>query len=218
MNSTVSSGPENNSGSTGAEHPCLVMIQHRIPLFRESLGRLLQAQPGISVVIEVATSKALIERIAVDAADIAFVEVPITAIDRIELERLSEGPLRLVAVGPTSYRQHLSSSWLGPVRPTASFLHFARTAGLWAVATAPAGLPPEVTPGARGNLTDREMRILALLSNGYTTLQVASRMEVSPRSIKSAREKIRAKLEAQSTPQALAAGIRQGLLHPVGGS
>ena len=194
-----------------------VMIQDRPSLFRAALVRLLGAEPGVSVDAVVATGAELLE-LAVDAPpDVIFVEIPTGPSDVIALlKRLSDlgSAIRLVGIGRPSERQHLGALCQGPLPPTAPFADLLRAAGIAESAPNLQERPPELDSGVTGPLSGRELRILSLLSAGQTTAQIAERLLLSHRSIRSSRERLLAKLDAQSAAQAVAAGIRHGFAQP----
>jgi DNA-binding NarL/FixJ family response regulator len=75
-----------------------------------------------------------------------------------------------------------------------------------------------VVPGAgtlrrAGSLmTDRELRILHLISSGYTLGQVATALQITPRTVENYKRRIFAKLDTHSQAHAAAYAVRLGLL------
>jgi DNA-binding NarL/FixJ family response regulator len=51
------------------------------------------------------------------------------------------------------------------------------------------------------SLTDREWRIFAMIGQGLTTQQIASELDMSPRTVESHRKKIKLKLKVQNATQ-----------------
>ena len=68
------------------------------------------------------------------------------------------------------------------------------------------------TRGERGVLTAQQLKVLALLSLGLTTADVASRLGLSERGVAKSKSAIYAKLGAQSQAQAVANALAAGLL------
>ena len=62
------------------------------------------------------------------------------------------------------------------------------------------------------NLTTRELQVLALISGGLTSPQIAERMGISAKTVESKRQALFAKLGVQNQSAAVAAAIRRGLL------
>jgi DNA-binding NarL/FixJ family response regulator len=73
------------------------------------------------------------------------------------------------------------------------------------------------TSSERGPLTDQQLKVLALLSLGLTTAEVAGRLSLSERGVAKSKTAIYAKLGAQSQAQAVANALAAGLLGPAGG-
>ena len=61
-------------------------------------------------------------------------------------------------------------------------------------------------------LTDREMEVLALIGEAMTTIQIASRLSMSPRTVESHIKKLYRKLDVKSRVQAVARADELGLL------
>jgi len=66
-------------------------------------------------------------------------------------------------------------------------------------------------PGAEV-LTKREMQVLALISGGLTTQQIAERLGISAKTVESRRQGLFAKLGVQSQSHAVSVAIRAGFL------
>jgi len=66
-------------------------------------------------------------------------------------------------------------------------------------------------PGAEV-LTKREMQVLALISGGLTTQQIAERLGISAKTVESRRQALFAKLGVQSQSHAVSVAIRAGFL------
>jgi DNA-binding CsgD family transcriptional regulator len=71
---------------------------------------------------------------------------------------------------------------------------------------------------AQGPLTGQQLRILALLSLGFTVTEVASRLGLSERGVTKSKVAIFAKLGVQSQAQAVAKALATGLLGPASAS
>jgi two-component system, NarL family, response regulator DevR len=65
---------------------------------------------------------------------------------------------------------------------------------------------------ARAELTERELEVLALLAEGLTNAEIASRLVVSVHTVRNHVANLSAKLGAHSKLEALSVAIRQGLL------
>jgi DNA-binding CsgD family transcriptional regulator len=69
------------------------------------------------------------------------------------------------------------------------------------------------------NLTARELRVLELIADGYEQVEIAQSLTVtdgsfvSPESAKSIERRVVTKLRARSMANAVAVGLRLGLIH-----
>jgi DNA-binding NarL/FixJ family response regulator len=61
-------------------------------------------------------------------------------------------------------------------------------------------------------MTDREVRILHLISSGYTLEQVAAALQITPRTVENYKRRIFAKLDTHSQAHAASQAVRLGLL------
>ncbi|HEU5156575.1 MAG TPA: LuxR family transcriptional regulator [Streptosporangiaceae bacterium] len=76
------------------------------------------------------------------------------------------------------------------------------------------GFAPEAGTLRRAGslMTDRELRILHLISSGYTLGQVATALQITPRTVENYKRRIFAKLDTHSQAHAAACAVRLGLL------
>jgi DNA-binding CsgD family transcriptional regulator len=63
-----------------------------------------------------------------------------------------------------------------------------------------------------GDLTRREHQVLALISGGLTTRQIAKRLEISVKTVESRRQSLFVKLGVQSQSHAVSVAMRAGIL------
>ena len=61
-------------------------------------------------------------------------------------------------------------------------------------------------------LTAHELRVLQLMSDGYTAQQIADILQVGLETSKSATKAVRRKLGARNTPHAIAMAMREGII------
>jgi DNA-binding NarL/FixJ family response regulator len=74
---------------------------------------------------------------------------------------------------------------------------------------------PDDAPGSArtfGGLTQRELRVLRLLADGYTTSEIAAELAYSERTIKNAIQALTARLQLRNRSHAVAYAVRQGLI------
>lgn len=72
----------------------------------------------------------------------------------------------------------------------------------------------EESPGSRtfGGLTQRELRVLALLADGCTTSEIARELAYSERTVKNAIQALTSRLHLRNRSHAVAYAVRQGLI------
>lgn len=110
-----------------------------------------------------------------------------------------------------SFEVVATAASLGDVGPAADVVLVARTAGATRTSA------PDVR-GARGDgvvdaaLTNREREILALLADGLGNKQIAARLGISANTVKTHLELLFEKLGVSSRAEAVAAGVKGGLL------
>ena len=75
-------------------------------------------------------------------------------------------------------------------------------------------IPPrtDLADEACGSLSQRELQVLALISGGLTTTQIAKRIGISPKTVENRRQSLFAKLGVQNQSHAIAVAIRTGVL------
>jgi DNA-binding CsgD family transcriptional regulator len=72
--------------------------------------------------------------------------------------------------------------------------------------------PGGVSPRRADTLTRREFQVLALISAGMTTAQIADRLGISAKTVEGKRQTLYSKLGVQSQSSAVSVAIRTGLL------
>lgn len=82
--------------------------------------------------------------------------------------------------------------------------------------SAPGGVSEVTAPpnGRRRELTGRELEVLRLIASGMTTLDVASRLSISPRTVDGHQRRLFTKLGVQSRGHAVMEALRRGALTP----
>jgi two-component system response regulator DegU len=194
-----------------------VVVQDRSTFFREALACILAAEPGLHVATQVEGADQLLDATRTTTPDVVFLEVQSTPWEVAalleDLARLSVPP-RLVGVGRPAERRGLHRLDGRLLARTAPAEEFVRAAGVEPCVDAAHQTPLDFSQIAEQGFTERELRILSLLGAGWTTVQISERLKLSPRSIRGIRERVLAKLGAQSSAQAVAEAIRRGLLGP----
>jgi DNA-binding NarL/FixJ family response regulator len=193
-----------------------IVIQDRSRLYRESLQLVLPsmiAVQGVGVVPDIESLLRACSPGGIDAVVLEMVDVPWNVVELIlELRRLLVQP---VLVGTYSPHQH-------PLRPVNGVALVCRTSSCRAVARALDGSSAEeVTVSTKGvnhsgnashTLTRREFQVLALISGGSTTAQIATRLGLSVKTVENRMQSLYGKLNVQNRSSAIAVAMGSGLL------
>jgi len=191
-------------------------------MYRESL-RVLFESNSLAVAEAMASADGLegacraqsVDAVVFEAAGVAE-GVP----DLVERLRACDATTRLVATYPSELRGVTLEGALNVHRSAPGAYFLAAVAGDAGPPTGedqgegPVGGREGVTlwdPGAEV-LTRREMQVLALISGGLTTQQIAERLGISAKTVESRRQALFAKLGVQSQSHAVSVAIRAGFL------
>ena len=82
-------------------------------------------------------------------------------------------------------------------------------------ATGVRGIPRGPRPSTKENpagLTNRQIEVLALMADGSSNAEIADRLFISPKTVDHHVSAILAKLEARTRAEAVAIGVKRGLL------
>jgi DNA-binding CsgD family transcriptional regulator len=163
-------------------------VQDRRRLVREVLATLLAAEPAVCSVTCVATLDELsgaVTRGELDVVVLSAPDDPPEAWSRASL-RLH----RLTDATPATYIVAAVCGYLDPVRPAAR--------------------GSRNTVKGSGILTQRETEILSGVAEGMSSLQVATSLGISPRTVENHKQRIFAKLGVQSQAHAVAVALASG--------
>jgi len=67
-------------------------------------------------------------------------------------------------------------------------------------------------PKKRPSITERQRQVLVLLAMGATDYEIARRLDISARTVQFHVDRIKARLEARSRPEAVTRAHEQGIL------
>jgi DNA-binding NarL/FixJ family response regulator len=228
--------PRNLAVGAGAAAPrtapirVAVLAAHRA--VRDSLARVLAEDPAIAVAASVAgpDELALVGRVHVVVAEPDAAGVPEVVLQRLHaaargaslvvLASAVDGELIrcAVALGMTgllvedSTGDELVESVRDAVHSSVGTLSGRRT-------PVPAderlqAAPVRVANGAAGGLTPRERDVLTALGSSRSSLEAASRLAISPHTLKTHVKRIMGKLGAHTRAEALATALRLGAVSP----
>ncbi len=210
--------------------PLTVLITDDHTLVRQGIRALLAAQPDIEVVGEAATGEAAVELARQHAPDVVLVDVLMPGMGGIETAR------RLKETSPRTQVLILTSSHeeehIVPALRAGALSYLLKDASaeelVQAVRRAAAGeatLHPRVAsqvvrllrepsrerPPAHADLSEREREVLLLIADGASNADIAERLAVSEKTVKSHVSNILGKLHLDDRTQAAVFAWREGL-------
>ena len=193
-----------------------IIVQDRSRLFGESLGQLMESAHAVRSVC-VASPAELVESLGRQHAVIAVVleasGTPWDVEDLVARVRSAMPSVRIVGTYPNGPARHRQIHDVTLVSRGASSHAFGA-----AVLGQPIGSsqdiqgPYEVAPRHAEALTRREFQVLALISSGLTTAQIADRLGISAKTVEGKRQTLYSKLGVQNQSAAVAVAIKAGLL------
>lgn len=214
----------------GGRRPVRVLIADDHTLLRQSLVKLVDAEPGFEVVADVDRGDAVASVVARSNPDIVLLDISMPNVDGIEvateLRRTSPDSRILFLTAhddDATVRRAVGIGADGYVAKTAStgeLLQALRTVAAGGSFLSPS-IARRVMEMASGReheqaraLTEREMEILRLISTGMRPADVAERLFLSVKTVKNHLTSIYSKLGVQTAAQAVAEAYRLRLVSP----
>ena len=193
-----------------------VVIQDRSRLYRESLQLLLPSVSSLEVVQVVADGDGLAEACRSALPDAVLFEATAVPWSPVELaqriRRTDDEPVLVGTYPPDHRRSQLVERVSCVPRSASSDVMVNALQGGSAGVDAESTLPSNRATAVSDSLTQREFQILALISGGFTTAQMADRLGISAKTIESRRQTLFSKLGVQNQSHAIAVAMRSGLL------
>lgn len=198
-------------------------------LFRRGLVGLLKDMLEFEVVGEAGDGQEALELIQEVRPDVALIDVNMPRMDGLQTVRAIRGlkiPVRVLMLTISQSGDDL----LGAIQAGADGYLLKNTEpedlrrGIQHVARGDGVLSPEVTgavlkaashkgtPEIANMLSERELEVLGCLSEGQTTLQIASRLYISENTVKTHIRHILEKLEAANRTEAVSKAMQMGLI------
>ena len=211
--------------------PVRVVLADDHTLVRAGVRRILESQPGFTVVAEVADGDAALATLAERPADVLVLDLSMPGRDGFEVLRHArqvrpdlrvlvlsmhagaEYVQRAVREGADGYLLKDSAvqdlvAGIRSVMEGRAFYSPAVQAQLARLARERPGL------GSLESLTDREREVLRLVARGLTTKEIAGTLEISMRTVDTHRANLMRKLDLKSVALLTQFAIREGLVDP----
>jgi DNA-binding NarL/FixJ family response regulator len=202
-------------------------------LVHDGLRKILEAQPGISVVAEAHDSLTAIEMCVQHQPDIAILELVLpglpgpSAISRIRNEAKGTRCIALSSQESRGYVQQAlragASGYVVKSAPATELIEAINAVkmGRFYVSPAVAGhlveaasFTGERTTAGLDMLTAREREVLQLIAEGLTSKEIATRLGVSTKTANTHRASLMEKLDIHKAPSLVRFAIREGLVAP----
>jgi NarL family two-component system response regulator LiaR len=211
--------------------PITVLLVDDHEMVRRGVRAFLETQPGISVVAEAGSGEEAVRLAAEHAPDVALMDLIMPGMDGVEAtRRLTSQSPRTSVVMLTSYHD---DEHVFPAIRAGALSYVLKEIGpaelADAVRKAAAGeamLHPRVAarvvrelhgarrdePNAFRELSDRELEVLKLIADGLNNAEIAGRLYVSEKTVKSHVSNILGKLHLADRTQAAVYAWRQGVV------
>jgi DNA-binding NarL/FixJ family response regulator len=207
-----------------------VLLADDHTLVRAGVRRILEAQPGVEVVGEVADGAAALAALARTAVDVLVLDLTMPGLDGFAVLRRARTLAPALKVLVLS--MHADPEFVArAVREGAdgyllkdSAVHDL-VAGIQAVREGRAYHSPQIqrqltdllrggapAPNAITTLTEREREVLKRIAEGQSTKEIASLLDISTRTVETHRANLMRKLEVRSVAQLVRLAIREGLV------
>lgn len=213
--------------------PITVLLVDDHPMVRQGVSGFLATQPGISVIAEAASASQAVTAAAEHAPDVALVDLVLPGTSGVDLIRQLTGVSpRTRVVVLTSYDD---DKYLFPALRAGALSYLLKDVGpgdlAAAVRKAAAGdavLHPQVAARAMAELhgrqagdprpfrelSPRELEVLHLIADGCSNAEIAGRLFISEKTVKSHVSSILAKLHLTDRTQAAVYAWRTGVAQP----
>ena len=216
--------------------PTRVLVCDDQVLVRTGLVTIIDAQPDLEVVGECGDGRTAVELADRLRPNVVLMDIRMPVLDGIEATRLVAGagvrhPVKVLVVTTFNLDEYVyealragASGFLLKDAPPSQLLHGIRT-----VAAGAALLDPDVTRQLVGTfaarirptdadvpkdhpLTPRELEVLRLVADGLSNSEIATRLTISPETVKTFVSRILTKLDLRDRVQAVVYAYRQGLV------
>jgi DNA-binding NarL/FixJ family response regulator len=211
-----------------------VMLADDHSLVRAGVRRILEAEPGIAVVAEVADGVAALEALNRLEADVLVLDLSMPGMDGFELIRRAREQhpaLKLVVLSMHTSPEYISRAvesgadgYLfkdSAVADLVSAIHTVRQNRVFYGSEVQRHLAAlvrgrDATARPTDVLSAREIEVLRLVALGLSTKEIAGRLEISTRTVETHRGNLMRKLGVHSVAVLTQIAMREGLIRPEG--
>jgi len=199
-------------------------------LVRAGVRKILESQPGVMVVEEVADGDAALQVLGKEPVDVLVLDLTMPGPDGFEVLRRAKALLPDLKVlvltmhsDPEYVKRAVHGGADGYLLKDSAVSDL--VAGIEAVAAGRAYYSPAVQrslsemvrsalkpPRALEALTEREREVLKMVAEGLTTKEIAARLDISGRTVESHRANLMRKLDLRSVALLTQFAIREGLI------
>ena len=210
-----------------------LLIADEHALVRTGLQRLLDDAPDISVLAEAARIEQVLATVRISKVDVLLMDVNLPGMDSVEatrrLLRIDE-EIKIIVIGAQAqgpYPVHLFRAGIAGYLSKSStddemitcIRKVSRGQRHVSADAAQTLLLDQMQDGSTplGCLTQRELSVLVLLSQGHQRREISAKLCVSPKTIGTYRTRLLRKLGARSDVELTHLSLRHGLIPPMAG-
>lgn len=210
-----------------------IVIADQHTLMRSGIRRLLSDESDLSVVAEAGRIEQVLATIRLSKVDVLLMDVNLPGMDSVEATRRllrMDKELKIVVLGAYAsgpYPVHLFKAGIAGYLTKAGsgeemiacIRKVSRGQRYVSADVAQTLLLDHIQDGDAplGCLTQREMSVLVLLSQGHRRCEISTKLCVSPKTISTYRTRLMRKLGARSDVELTHLSLRHGLISPIEG-
>jgi DNA-binding NarL/FixJ family response regulator len=208
-----------------------VLLADDHTLVRAGIRRILESQPGITVLAEAADGAGALELLRQHDADVLVLDLKMPGFDGIDVLRAvkaSHPAVKVVVVTMFEAREYVARAMkLGAdayllkdsaVQDLVAAIDAVMAGGSY-FSPAIQGqmaelLRGDAAPSGARSLTEREREVLGWLARGFSSKEVAAQLDISVRTVETHRANLMHKLGVKSVALLIQVALREGLLDP----
>lgn len=209
-----------------------VMLADDHSLVRAGVRRILEAEPGLVVVAEVANGIEAMESLKAHPADVLVLDLSMPGMDGFELlqrARVAHPGLKMIVLSMHASPEYVSRAvecgadgYLfkdSAVADLVNAIHTVRENRVYYGAEVQRALAElvrgkDATPRPTDVLSAREVEVLRLVALGLSTKEIAGRLDISSRTVETHRGNLMRKLGVHSVALLTQLAMKEGLIGP----